>query len=90
MALGLWLGLEGLLPFLFYMALAGGVIGVFSLIIAKRKPFKKLLPGSWLGQAQAGKNAIPYGLAISFGAWAAFSHSGFIHNQLNEVFSIIH
>jgi prepilin peptidase CpaA len=89
-ALGLWVGLAGLIPFMFYMALMGGVIGIASLVIGKKKPFKTPAPGSWIEQVQAGKNTIPYGVAISFGAWAALFYTGFLHNQLNEVFSIIH
>jgi prepilin peptidase CpaA len=89
-ALGLWIGLQGLLPFLIYMGIMGGVIGILSLLMRNRKFFKNPLPGSWIEQLQNGRNAVPYGVAISFGAWAAFFHTGFVHNQLNEVFKIIH
>lgn len=89
-ALGLWLGLKGLMPFLFVMAVTGGMIGFVSLLLRKKKLFKKPLKGSWVEQAQKGRNAIPYGVAISVGAWAAFFHTGFLHQQLNEVFKIIH
>ena len=88
--LGLWTGLKGLLPFMVYMAIMGGVVGIISLFIRKNKPFKTPLPGSWVDQLQNGRNAVPYGVAISFGAWAALFHTGFMHNQLNEVFRIIH
>jgi prepilin peptidase CpaA len=87
--LGLWVGLNGLMPFIFSMAIIGGVIGLVTIIISKKKPFKNPLPGSWIEQAQTGHNAIPYGVAISSGAWVALYHTGFLHQQLNEVFNII-
>ena len=88
--LGLWVGLSGLPPYIFYMAIAGGVMGLVSLLLRKKKIFKNPRPGSWIEQVQAGRNAVPYGVAISIGAWVALFHTGFLDNQLNEVFSIIH
>lgn len=89
-ALGLWVGLKGLLPFVFYMALIGGVLGVMTLFLRKKKLFNNPKPGSWIEQAQAGQNAVPYGVAISFGSWASFCHTALLHHHLNEVFKIIH
>lgn len=89
-ALGLWVGLRGLMPFVFYWALAGGVLAMLTLFLRKKKPFQNPAPGSWIAQAQTGGNAIPYGIAISVGAWAAFVYTGLVHHQLNEVFKIIH
>ncbi len=88
--LGLWTGLSGLIPFIMYMAIFGGVLGGVALVMRNRKVFKNPLPRSWIEQLQNGRNAMPYGVAISFGAWAAFIQTGIIHNQLNEVFKIIH
>lgn len=88
-AVGLWVGLGGLAPFIFSMAIMGGIIALVSIAVSKKKFFKNPLPGSWIEQVQAGRNAVPYGVAISAGAWAALYHTGFLHNQLNEVFSII-
>lgn len=89
-ALGLWIGLKGFLPFMLYMAIMGGVLGVITVLIEQKKPFKNPRHGSWVEQTQTGHNVVPYGIAISFGAWAAFLYTGLIHNQLNEVFKIIH
>jgi len=89
-ALALWVGLKGLVPFLFYMAIMGGVMGGLTLVLQKKKLFKNPKPGSWIEQAQAGKNAVPYGVAISFGFWMSFFHTDALHHQLNEVFKIIH
>lgn len=89
-ALGLWVGLKGLMLFTFYMAIMGGLLGFISLVIFRKKPFKNPRPGSWVAELQEGRNAIPYGVAISFGFWAALFHTGFAYDQLNEVFKIIH
>ena len=89
-ALGLWVGLKGLVPFIFYMALMGGVLGLITLCLQKKKLFSNPRSGSWVEHAQAGQNALPYGVAISFGSWASFFHTGLLHQQLNEVFKIIH
>ncbi|MFH1158899.1 MAG: prepilin peptidase [Pseudomonadota bacterium] len=89
-ALGLWTGLKGLMPFMFYMAVMGGLIGFISLVILRKRPFRSPRPGSWVAELQEGRNAVPYGVAISFGFWAALFHTGFAHNQLNEVLKIIH
>ncbi len=77
-ALGLWVGLKGLVPFIFYMAIMGGVLGAITLFLQKRKLFENPKPGSWVEQAQSKKNAIPYGVAISVGCWASFFHTGLI------------
>jgi len=89
-ALGLWAGLKGLLPFIFYMSIMGGILGLLSFVLRKKKFFKNPKPGSWVGQLQEGRSAIPYGIAISFGAWAAFLYTGFVHNQMSEVLKLIH
>jgi len=89
-ALGIWVGLKGLLPFLFYMAIMGGVLGAITLLLQKKKLFSNPKQGSWVEQVQSGKNAVPYGVAISFGSWAAFFHTVLLHHHLNEVFKIIH
>lgn len=89
-ALALWVGLPGLLPYVMYMAIAGGVLGIASIIIRKRKPFKNPREGSWVATVQAGGNAVPYGIAITVGAWGAMLHNGFISHQLDELIKIIH
>ena len=88
--LALWVGLKGLVIYLFYMTLLGGILGGLSLVLLRRKPFAHPLPGSWMAQAQDGKRVVPYGVAISFGAWGALLHTGFISHQLHELFKIIH
>lgn len=75
-AVSLWLGFPGLSAFLFYMALTGGLLAAFSLILKKYKPFKAL-PDGWLSSAQEGNGNIPYGIAIAAGAFVAFFFAGY-------------
>lgn len=89
-ALALWVGLPGLMAYVMYMAIAGGVIGVMSLVIKRFKPFKHPRAGGWIATVQDGGNAVPYGIAITVGAWAAMLHNGFVSHQLDEVIKIIH
>lgn len=89
-ALGLWVGFKGLLSYVFFMALLGGALGILSLVFRRYKPFANPLPQSWVARAQEGANAVPYGIAISFGAWAGMAHTGFLNHQLDELIRIIH
>jgi prepilin peptidase CpaA len=89
-ALALWVGLPGVVPFVFYMGVTGGVIALFSLWMRRKKPFDNPPEESWMAQVQAGRNAIPYGIAIVFGAWGAMLSTGMLHHQLVELIKIIH
>lgn len=77
-AFSLWLGLSALPVFLFVMSLFGALLGVAALYIKKKKPFKAPAKGSWAEQLQAGKNKVPYGVAIVAGAIYAFYHVGYL------------
>ena len=69
-ALGVWIPLKSLVPFLFFMACAGGVLSLISLYIIKRKSFKGLKKHSlWVAALHKEKSAVPYGIAIMFGYW---------------------
>jgi Flp pilus assembly protein protease CpaA len=81
--------MKGLVVFLFYMALMGGLLGIAALVMKKKQPFKNPPEGSWAQKAQSGKSVVPYGIAITFGAWCAFFHTGFIHHTVDEVLKII-
>lgn len=89
-ALALWTGLSGLLAYVFYMALTGGVLGLVALGLRNWKPVENPQEGGWIALAQVGKNAVPYGIAIAAGAVAALLHTGFIHQRIDEVIKIIH
>ncbi len=77
-AFGLWTGVSALPVFLFYMTVAGGILGVVAYILQKTKPFKVKENESWIWHLQNGKNAIPYGIAIAFGALAGFIKAGYL------------
>lgn len=76
-AVALWVGSTGLIPFLFYMSLAGGVVAATSLYLQKKKPFESPVEGSWIDAAQKGSGSVPYGIAIAIGAFASFVYLGF-------------
>ncbi len=80
-AVALWLGWGGMVPFLFYMALMGGILAGVSIFLKKKKPLKQPLPvpfqNTWLESAQSGTNKVPYGIAIAVGALVAFIFNGY-------------
>ena len=71
-AIGLWLGSGPMLPFVFYTALAGGVLGV-ALIIGRRLAKQYGLPKSpkWARRILRKRSAVPYGVALGIGALVA-------------------
>lgn len=89
-ALALWVGLPGLLPYVFFMAMVGGVLGVFSLLLRKYRPFKNPPSSGWVATVQDGGNAVPYGIALSVGLWGCFFHTAVLSHQLDELIKIIH
>jgi prepilin peptidase CpaA len=77
-ALALWLGpLDGLPLFIFYMSLAGGLLGLMTLLLKHYKPFKNVARENWLGSAQAGDNRVPYGVAITMGFMGTLLQLGY-------------
>jgi Flp pilus assembly protein protease CpaA len=81
-AYAFWAGIAGLPAFLFYMTLAGGIIGIAALVMKKRKPFKNPPPGSWVARLQEGENKVPYGIAIFCGALACFVKLGYFNQVI--------
>lgn len=71
-AFAVWTGTAGLFPFLFFMTVVGGVLGLATVILRKFKPFKNVQNEGWIAKAQTGENAVPYGIAIFLGAFMAF------------------
>lgn len=76
-AFALWVGLQNIMGFLFYMAVLGGILGIFTLIMKKKAVFPNAKAGSWIERAQSGESAVPYGIAIAFGAIVGFYHAGY-------------
>ena len=75
-AYALWVGITGLPAFLFYTALAGGVLALAALALKKWKFVKAPADGSWVARVQAGESKVPYGVAIGVGALASFVKLG--------------
>ena len=72
-AASLWLGVQGLAPFLLYTGLAGGALAVTLLAVRSTwlRPFAAVGP-SWIDRLATPGGATPYGVAIAVGALAAF------------------
>ncbi len=77
-AFSLWAGVPGLAAFLFYMSLVGAAIGIVTIVIRKKKPFKNAPEKSWIARAQNGDNGVPYGIAIVIGAVVCFWQQGYL------------
>lgn len=77
----LWVGFAGIMPLMFFMACAGGVLGIATLALRKWKPVKAPVKGSWIEKAQAGGQDVPYGIAIFIGAIASFWQVGYLQPE---------
>lgn len=76
-AIALWTGFKGLMPFLFFMGIVGGILGLIALYLKKNKPIANPKEGSWFDRVQKGESAVPYGIAIAVGAVVAFFDMGY-------------
>lgn len=85
-AFAVWAGLTGLITFIFYMALAGGLLAVVALALGRLKPFKAPPAGSWINRLQSGERVIPYGVAITAGALVMFAMNGYLSPDIFRAF----
>ena len=78
-ASSLWLGLDGISPFLTWTAVAGGLFGL-GVIMARTwcQPYAPHAP-RWVGRLLEPRGDIPYGVAIAAGGLAAFPQCALIH-----------
>lgn len=74
----LWFSLKYLPIYLFFMTLFGGILGIVTLYMKYKKPFKSPTEGSWPAQAQSGIDKVPYGLAIGFGMVVTFFYAEYL------------
>nr|WP_312293640.1 prepilin peptidase [Brevundimonas diminuta] len=71
----LWLGPSALLPFVLFVALAGGAFCIFLMSVRTWcQPYAAAAP-EWAARLIQPKGDIPYGVAIAIGAVLAFSSS---------------
>ncbi len=87
-AYAFWLGLKGLIPFIFYMSVVGGLLGLAALALKKWQPVKDPKPDSWIAKVQAGESKVPYGVAIVIGALASFLKIGYFDVEVLSSFVI--
>ena len=85
-ALALWVGLKGLVAFVFYMSVAGGLLALVALALKKWTPVKNPPKGSWVEQVQGGASKVPYGIAIVLGALASFVKIGYFEGEVLSSF----
>lgn len=81
-AYAFWVGVAGLPAFLFYMSVAGGLVGLGAIALQKWQPVKNPSPGGWVARVQAGENKVPYGVAIAVGALASFVKLGYFDGAI--------
>lgn len=69
----LWLGLPALAPFVITTAIAGGVLAVALMTMRSDRVSPIFAVGpAWLNRLATRGESVPYGIAIAFGALAAF------------------
>ena len=76
-AVALWVGMSGMAPFLFYMAIVGALLGLMTKLMNTKVLVAAPKEGGWIAQSQAGRLGVPYGIAICVGAIIAFYQLGF-------------
>lgn len=80
-AVSLWLGMQGLVPFLVYMTVAGGVLAIISLVLRKTKKLQGYKDSEWIKQINQGHSRVPYGIAIAIGVLASFCFLGYLSSE---------
>ena len=75
-AAALWIGFEGLVTYLAFVSIAGGVLAV-AILIYRRVPAVEALPiPDWALKLHKQGTGIPYGIAIAAGALLVYPHTG--------------
>jgi prepilin peptidase CpaA len=74
-AAALWLGLPAIGSFLAWTAIAGGALALALLAARKASAPLTARGPAWIGRLLEPKGDVPYGVAIAFGALAAFPAS---------------
>lgn len=82
-AVMLWLGPAAAMPFLFWMAIAGGACALLILAVRKTIPVE-YVPGPVRAPFQPAAG-VPYGVAITTGVLVAATHSPFLSGTLSLI-----
>lgn len=78
-ASSLWIGFDQLLPYVYAVALFGGVLALAFLVGRKVFPEGSLKVPAWVARLQSRESGIPYGLAISGAALWVYPSTAFFH-----------
>jgi prepilin peptidase CpaA len=74
-AIGLWIGADNLMPYMLYVALAGGMIAAV-FFAARSVPLPRVLLGeAWALRLHRHDTGIPYGLALAAGALLVYPYT---------------
>src|SRR5262249_10314682 len=74
-AIGLWIGIDNLLAYMLYVALAGGAIAVVFFSVRAVPLPRALLGEAWALRLHRHDTGIPYGLALAGGALIVYPHT---------------
>lgn len=78
-ASSLWIGFDQIVPYIYAIALFGGVLALAFLIGRKLFPEGSLEVPAWVARLQSRESGIPYGLAISGAALWVYPSTAFFH-----------
>jgi prepilin peptidase CpaA len=74
-AIGLWVGLENLFPYVLYVALAGGFIASLFATVRSMPLPRVFLGEAWALRLHHPDAGIPYGIALAAGALLVYPHT---------------
>jgi prepilin peptidase CpaA len=71
-AVGLWVGFENLIPFVFFAALAGGALALMFKQFRVVPLPRMIATEEWAVRLHSPKGGIPYGIALAIGAFCVY------------------
>lgn len=78
-ASALWIGFDQLLPYVFNIALLGGILAFVIVVARKYFPEGSMRAPVWVLRLQSRETGIPYGLAIAAAALWVYPSTVFFH-----------
>jgi prepilin peptidase CpaA len=82
-AISLWVGLENLLSYMFWVALVGGLLAVVFMIGRQFPLPRPLLGEAWAHRLHNPAGGIPYGVALAVGALLVYPQTVWFHALAN-------
>lgn len=74
-AVALWLGFENLFAYLFYVALGGGAMALFFMMLRAHPLPAMVCAQPWAVRLHDRRTGIPYGVALAAGALLVYPHT---------------